>query len=308
MTYELIETFLAVVTYGNITAAAKQLYISQSTVSSRIQLLEQELGVKLFIREKGHRSITLTNYGNSFIPVASQWASLWKKTMNLKTLQNIQTLTIASIDAVNNCTLPSFFNECISRFPDIRLSIRIHHSDEIHSLVENRIADIGFVFKQSNYTDIISKPIYRELMYLICKKDSSYHDLMDPTALKIEDEIFLNWGMDYMSWHDSHIMASGYHIMEVNTGSMLQHYLHSPNRWAIAPMSVVDSTIKADPELTYYTLQDPPPPRICYELTNRYPSADHLEAMAQFDQALQDFINNSDNICSFEDWMLTSGG
>ena len=53
MTYEQIETFLTAVTYGSISAAAKYLYVSQSTISSRIQQLESELGVQLLIRQKG---------------------------------------------------------------------------------------------------------------------------------------------------------------------------------------------------------------------------------------------------------------
>ena len=62
MTYEQIETFLTVVTCGNITAAANELFVTQSTVSSRIQSLENELGAPLLIRAKGHHSVELTVY------------------------------------------------------------------------------------------------------------------------------------------------------------------------------------------------------------------------------------------------------
>ena len=44
MTYEQIQTFLAVVSYGTISSAADALYVSQSTVSTRLQQLEEELG------------------------------------------------------------------------------------------------------------------------------------------------------------------------------------------------------------------------------------------------------------------------
>lgn len=170
MTYEQIETFLTSITYGSISAAAKHLYVSQSTISSRIQQLEAELGVQLLIRQKGHRTIELTNYGHAFIPIASQWASLWKDTRHLKSMDNIQTLTVASVDAVNNYTFISFFSKYSANNSNIRLDIRTHHSNEIYSLVESRVADIGFVFSRINYPDVIINPIYRELMYLICDK------------------------------------------------------------------------------------------------------------------------------------------
>ncbi|MBQ1492452.1 MAG: LysR family transcriptional regulator, partial [Blautia sp.] len=78
MTYEQIETFLTVVTLGSITAASTELFVSQSTVSARIQSLEAELGAQLIIRSRGHRNLELTSYGQAFIPLASQWTSLWK--------------------------------------------------------------------------------------------------------------------------------------------------------------------------------------------------------------------------------------
>ncbi len=305
MTYEQIETFLTTVTYGSISAAAKHLYVSQSTISSRIQQLEAELNVQLLIRQKGHRSIELTNHGHAFIPLASQWASLWKDTIHLKNMDNIKTLTIASVDAVNNYTFVSFFSKYISENPDIRLNIRTHHSNEIYSLVESRVADMGFVFSRINYPDVISTPIYRELMYLFCDKNSSYHDDIENTELNPENEIFLNWGLDYQSWHDRHFSPSRHPVLTVNTGSMLQRYIRD-EQWGIAPMSVITEAMRSNPNLTFYKLKTPPPPRICYAIQNRYPNVSHSDSVQKLKQALEDFIAADNNICSFETWMLDS--
>ncbi len=305
MTYEQIETFLTTVTYGSISAAAKHLYVSQSTISSRIQQLEAELNVQLLIRQKGHRIIELTNHGHAFIPLASQWASLWKDTIHLKNMDNIKTLTIASVDAVNNYTFVSFFSKYISENPDIRLNIRTHHSNEIYSLVESRVADMGFVFSRINYPDVISTPIYRELMYLFCDKNSSYHDDIENTELNPENEIFLNWGLDYQSWHDRHFSPSRHPVLTVNTGSMLQRYIRD-EQWGIAPMSVITEAMRSNPNLTFYKLKTPPPPRICYAIQNRYPNVSHSDSVQKLKQALEDFIAADNNICSFETWMLDS--
>lgn len=305
MTYEQIETFLTTVTYGSITAAAKYLYVSQSTISSRIQQLEAELGVQLLVRQKGHRRIELTNYGNAFIPIASQWAALWKDTQHLKAIDNIRMLTIASVDAVNNYTFVPFFKRYMEKNPDIRLNIRTHHSNEIYSLIESRSADIGFVFSRIKYPDVTTRPIYRELMYLICDKNSSYYDDMRCTELKIENEIFLNWGLDYQAWHDLHFSAAGHPAMVVNTGSMLQRYIEG-DYWGVAPMSVIRGAIHSNPNLTFYKLKTPPPPRICYEIRNLYPIVNHTEPMERFDQEMDAFISGDENICSFESWMLNS--
>ena len=120
MTHDHIETFLTVLNYGSISSAANILHVAQSTVSTRIQQLEDELGTPLFLRNKGQRNIELTPYGNAFVPIASQWTSLWRDSQNLKTLANINTLTVASVDAVNNYTFVPLFNDHINKFPNIR--------------------------------------------------------------------------------------------------------------------------------------------------------------------------------------------
>ena len=59
-----IRYFQAVVRLNSFTKAAEECHISQSAVSQQIQALEQELGVKLMVREK--RSFTLTPSGELF--------------------------------------------------------------------------------------------------------------------------------------------------------------------------------------------------------------------------------------------------
>jgi len=53
MDTELARTFLTVVTAGNFISAADRLHVSQSTVSTRIHTLEDQLGCTLFVRNKG---------------------------------------------------------------------------------------------------------------------------------------------------------------------------------------------------------------------------------------------------------------
>lgn len=63
MNFTNLETFLVVSDTLNLTKAAENLYVSQSTVTHRIKNLEDELEYKLFIRHKGKRYIELTQKG-----------------------------------------------------------------------------------------------------------------------------------------------------------------------------------------------------------------------------------------------------
>jgi DNA-binding transcriptional LysR family regulator len=61
---ELARTFLTVVTAGNFITAAERLHVTQSTVSARIHVLEEQLGCTLFVRNKA--GTTLTPAGRQF--------------------------------------------------------------------------------------------------------------------------------------------------------------------------------------------------------------------------------------------------
>lgn len=304
MNYEHIETFLCVVTCKTISAAAKSLFVSQSTVSARIQQLESELGVSLLVRKKGYHTISLTSYGKSFVSIARQWASLWQEAQVLKSASDTKHITIASVDAVNNYTLAPLFARHALLHPNIRLTINTYHSGEIYRLVENFAADIGFVFSRMSYPDVIIKPIYRELMYLICHKDSDYRNEITCDELDVSQQIMLVWGADFLQWHHSHWNPDELPLLTVNTGSMLQRYLMVPGRWAIAPMSVVSDAIRHNSNLVFYTLKTPPPPRICYEVTNRFSSENCRKGIRVIDEELNDFIEHESSICRFENWML----
>lgn len=64
MRLEQISYFMSVAEHGNITAAARALYISQPALSKQITLLEQEIGVPLFRRQA--RGVSLTQAGLQF--------------------------------------------------------------------------------------------------------------------------------------------------------------------------------------------------------------------------------------------------
>ena len=62
-----IETFLTIVNTKSITRTADLLFLSQPTVSHRLNSLENELGFPLVIRNKGHKQVELTPKGMDFV-------------------------------------------------------------------------------------------------------------------------------------------------------------------------------------------------------------------------------------------------
>lgn len=68
MELEQLRHFIAAAESGSFSAAARNLYISHSTVCRSVSALEEELGVRLF--ERSSRDFRLTQAGEALLPQA----------------------------------------------------------------------------------------------------------------------------------------------------------------------------------------------------------------------------------------------
>lgn len=77
METDLIKTFLEIVSCKSFIGAAQRLNIAQTTVSARIRTLEERLGRRLFVRNKG--GTTLTAAGEQLLRNAPDFLQLWQR-------------------------------------------------------------------------------------------------------------------------------------------------------------------------------------------------------------------------------------
>ena len=140
-----IETFLTIVNTKSITRTADLLFLSQPTVSHRLNSLENELGFPLVIRNKGHKQVELTPKGMDFVVLAERWMSLWKETLTLQHNQERMLLTIGCTDSLNIAVFAPLYDEILQSHSHLDLDIESHHSNELYDLLSEHKFDIGFV-------------------------------------------------------------------------------------------------------------------------------------------------------------------
>ena len=95
-----IEVFLAVVQTASISEAAKLLFISQSTVSYRLKLLEDELDCRLIDRSRGQGHCELTRDGQDFLLIAEKSRNIHQEIVRFKNDTKVSTLRIGSPESV----------------------------------------------------------------------------------------------------------------------------------------------------------------------------------------------------------------
>lgn len=78
MNLKLCEYLLAIKRYGNISEAARKVFVTPSALNQQLLKLEHELGIQLFVRAK--RSLTPTEAGNVYLDCAQKMMDLWQAT------------------------------------------------------------------------------------------------------------------------------------------------------------------------------------------------------------------------------------
>lgn len=147
--------FYAVANTGNISKAAKELYISQPAISKSIQKLEDGIGCRLFSRSS--RGVTLTEEGKllySYVKNAFELLDLGEKNLHRSIELGIGHLKIGVSSTLCKYILLPYLKGFIRRYPYISISISCQSTNETLKLLEENKIDIGLVGKPKNRKDI----------------------------------------------------------------------------------------------------------------------------------------------------------
>ena len=142
---ELYRVFKEVAETGNISVAAKNLYISQSAVSQSIKQLETALQARLFARSP--RGVSLTGEGQMLYQyVRSALGLLATGEDKLSQAQQLLlgTLVIGASDTVTSQFLVPYLDEFHRLHPGIRLKIVSGRSAKVLSMLKSGAVDIAF--------------------------------------------------------------------------------------------------------------------------------------------------------------------
>jgi LysR family cys regulon transcriptional activator len=146
----------------NLSKAAETLHTSQPGISKQIRLLENELGVDIFVRN-GKRVVETTPPGRAIIEIAER---MLRDAKNLKQVgqefanEAIGSLTIATTHTQARYALPSAIKHFTARYPKVKLILRQGSPTQISELVTSGIADIAIA------TEAIE--LFHELVMLPC--------------------------------------------------------------------------------------------------------------------------------------------
>jgi len=146
-----------------ISDAASALYTSQPGISKQIKLLEQELGIEIFVRN-GKRIAAITEPGKAVLAIARR---MLHDAGNLKQVaeefhsQNNGHLTIATTHTQARYALPTTVKQFIKRYPGVKLGLHQGNPTQIAEQVLSGEADIGIATESlALYDELVTLPCY----------------------------------------------------------------------------------------------------------------------------------------------------
>ena len=238
MNTDFLRTFLDVVETGSFTRSAHRLHVSQSTISSRVQELEREMGQALFVRLRDR--VEPTAAGNVLLGYAK--GILFMERSAVERLNAMgrhpERLTVGCVHAFYDC-FPENVQGLREAFPDSAFRLILKHSHEVLDRTLDGDFDVGFTHHPSNQEGYACELLYRDTMLLIarsadrrCVEGVRPHDLPGLPIL-------------YSGFLDTHTVKQlfgGVPSFEfgIDVGSKVVPYILNEDKYAFLPRRLIE--------------------------------------------------------------------
>ena len=165
MNLQQLKYLCAIVDNGlNVSGAAEALYTSQPGISKQIRQLEDELGLRVFVRQ-GKRLASLTPAGQVVVATARR---ALREIANLKRVadefrsEDSGVLGIATTHTQARYVLPPVLAKFVTRFPKVRLVLHQGNPVQVAEQTRNGDVDVGIATEAlGDYPDLVALPCYR---------------------------------------------------------------------------------------------------------------------------------------------------
>lgn len=173
MTIAQIKYFLAIIEYGGFSAAAEEMYISQSSLSKQIKSLECELGTDLFVRAK--HKITLTPGGELFLKHAksiNEEYEIMNKEMNHFLKNDISsTIALGVLPLIQDYHITKQLSVFQKNLRNIQINITEADQQDILNLLDSRKLDLAILrldYLDSDQYEFL--PMREDNLVFVCSK------------------------------------------------------------------------------------------------------------------------------------------
>ena len=161
--------FYEVAQCGNISRAAKELYISQPAISKAISKLEDNLNTKLFVRNS--RGVQLTREGNILYQhIGSAFESISRGERELKRIHDfhIGHLKIGVSNTLCKYVLLPYLKGFVEKYPHVNISIESQATNHTLEMLDAKNIDLGLIVEPKNRKGLTFAPLMKINDIFVC--------------------------------------------------------------------------------------------------------------------------------------------
>lgn len=180
MNLKQLEAFVQVSESGSFSKAAKELFLTQPTISAHISSLEKELNVRLFIRNT--KEVSLSDDGKDLYRYAKQITDLEKaieERFYMDSDDGKHFITIAASTIPAQYLLPKILMCYRERYPKEQIKIMETDSSEVVTQVVNHMVDVGFTGTVLEKKHCKYIPFYKDELAVITPDTPEYRILKE---------------------------------------------------------------------------------------------------------------------------------
>lgn len=189
MNFRKLKIFYETARYLNMTRVAKEMYISQPSISQSIHELEEDLGVKLF--DRIGKKLFLTHEGEVFLNYTRRILNLYDegvKTIRDFSSNEIGKIVIGASTTIGIYILPDIIKDFSNKFKDIEISLIIENTKNIEKLIlENRV-DFAFIEGDIWSEEIQKEVFWKDELVFICGDQNIIKDYNEIPGKMLEDQ------------------------------------------------------------------------------------------------------------------------
>ena len=237
MDINLAKTFLEVVARGNFVTAAERLHLTQTAVSARIRVLEEQLGRRLFVRNKA--GARLTPAGAQFVRYATGLVQMWERARQQVALPvgRADVMSVGAEMSLWNPLLADWLiwmhNEC----PEIALRATVDMPGRLLDQVQDGSLDLALLYGPEQRAEIVVELLSEEkLVMVMTTKDG---------AVTPDDYVYVDWGPAFAANHQVAFPELGSPAISMTLGPLALSYILSVGGAGYFRMSAVRDHIAA---------------------------------------------------------------
>lgn len=230
----LLKAFLEVYRARHFGHAAKNLFISQSAVSARIKQLEDELGIKLFTRDRNN--IELTSAGRKFLHYAENILNTWNRAkQEIAIPEGIDTLlNVAALPSIWDIFLDNWLAWLHKSNTKTALQVSVMRSDSLMRNLLDGSLDLGFVFDPPTTPRLLVKELLPVPLILVSSKSGTR------AAEAVNDNyIFVDWGTSFGMIHARQYPDIPPPALRANAGRIALNFIDNCGGSAYLPEAMV---------------------------------------------------------------------